>query len=100
MPSGARGPQPGFRDHFLSLRIRPGCLRMPDRLVDEALRATPDICAPVQRLRNAGLAMLELDAQQLREELMEAVPLAVLVQRQQEEIRLRQLPQQLFRLLR
>ena len=75
----------------------PACERVLDRLVDRAVVAMPRERAAVKRRREARLAMLELDAQQLREEVMEAVPLASIVERQEEQVRARERGQQLCR---
>ena len=55
----------------------------------------PGKCAAVKHRRKAGLAVLELDAQQAREEVMEAVPLATIVERQEEQVRAGERVQQL-----
>ena len=50
----------------------------------------PGECATVERRREAWLAVLEFDAQQLREQVVEAVPLALIVERQEKQIRPRE----------
>src|SRR6476620_9383063 len=64
---------------------------MLDRSVERAVVAVPGECPAVKRGGEAGLAVLELDAQQLREEMVEAVPLAAVVERHYEEVRAREL---------
>ncbi len=64
----------GF-DLLAGLGERPSLERMLDRFVDGAVIPVPYVCPAMERRGKPRLAMLELDAQQLREEMMEAVPL-------------------------
>src|SRR5262249_21260023 len=61
-----------------------------DRLIGRAVVAVPGVCPAMQRRSEARLAMLELDAQELAEEMVEAVPLIPVVERNEEQIRSRQ----------
>ena len=61
-----------------------------DRLVRGAVPAVPLERAPVQLRHEVGLAPLELDAQDLREQVVEAVPLRAVVEREEEQVRPRE----------
>ena len=54
----------------------------------------PGECPPVKRRHKARFAVLELDSQQLGKEMVEAIPLASIVERQEEEVRSRERGQQ------
>src|SRR5262245_24629738 len=51
----------------------------------------PPVGSEVEVRRETGLAMLQLHAQELSEEMVEPVPLAVVVERDEEEVRAREL---------
>jgi hypothetical protein len=71
-----------------------GFQRMLDRFVDRPALPVPGEGPPMQGPRKSRLTMLELDSEQLREEVMEAVPRAAVVEWDQEEIRPRKLVEQ------
>ena len=77
-------------DHLAGVRERAGLDRVMDRLVHRAVIAMPGKGPAVKRRREAGLAVLELDPQELGEEMVEAVPLAEIVERQEEQVRSRE----------
>jgi hypothetical protein len=65
-----------------------------DGLVDVAGRLVPGRGPPVQHRHQPRLAGAKLQAQQLREQLVVAVPLAAVVQRHHKQVRRLQLAQQ------
>ena len=61
--------------------------RVPDRLVDIALRAIPRAGAPVQPGNQPGLGTRKLQAQQIAKQVVVAEPLATAVEGDQEQVR-------------
>ena len=90
VPAFVRVVDPDGGDQLGRLRERAGFERMVDRLVGRPVIAMPLVGPAVELRREARLAVLELDQQQLREEVMEAVPLAPVVERDEEEVAARE----------
>jgi hypothetical protein len=67
---------------------------MPDGLVDMPGRLMPGRGPPMQHRHQPGLAGAKLQAQQVGEQLVVAVPLAAVVQRHHKQVRHLQLAQQ------
>jgi hypothetical protein len=80
-----RGPVLG--DELRRLLAVAGRDRVPDRAVGVAVRQEPASRAPVQLRDHGRLGALQLASQELAEEVVVAVPLAALVQRDQEQVR-------------
>jgi hypothetical protein len=78
---------PDLGDQLPRLGLRAGRDRVLDRLVGRAVLAVPRVRAGVQLRHELGLPPLQLDAQELREQVVEAEPLAPVVERQQEQVR-------------
>jgi hypothetical protein len=68
---------------------------MVDRLLDVAGLPVPCRGPPVERQEQRWLAVAKLHAQQLGEQVVVAVPLAVVIQRRQEQVAAFQLAEQL-----
>ena len=77
-------------DQLGGLGVRPGCYRVPDRLVGRPVITMPGVRAAVQRRGQPRLAPLELHPEQLGEQVVEAVPPALVVERDQEQVAPRQ----------
>ena len=90
VPAFVRVVDPDGGDQLGRLGERAGFERMVDRLVGRPVIAMPLVGPAVELRRTARLAVLELDLQQLREEVMEAVPLAPVVERDEEQVAARE----------
>ena len=64
---------------------------MVDRLFDRSVLAVPQVGPAVELGRQARLAVLELDGEQLRKHVVEAVPLTPVVERDEEQVASREL---------
>src|SRR5262249_38702242 len=73
--------------------------RVLDRRVDRSAGAMPCTCPAMQGRRDARLTVLELVAEERREKMMEAIPLASIVERHQEQVHTREVGEQLVRAL-
>ena len=89
--------EPVPRDQRSRVSKVPGRAPVVDGLLDVAGLPVPGRGPPMQARHQPGLVVGQLQAQQLGEQLVVAVPLAMVVQRYQEQVGTLQLAQQLGR---
>ena len=86
VPARVGVADPGALDQLGGLGVSPGCYRVLDRLVGRPVITMPAVRAAVQRRGQARLAPLELHPEQLREQVVEAVPPALIIERDEEQV--------------
>ena len=90
IPARVGVADPAALDQLGGLGVGPGCYGVLDRLAGRAVVTMPGVRAAVQHRGQARLAPLELHPQQLREQVVEAVPAALVIEPDQEQVGPRQ----------
>ena len=86
IPARVGVADPGALYQLGGLGVRPGRYRVPDRLVGRPVITMPGVRAAVQRRGQARLPPLELHPEQPGEQVVEAVPPALVVERDEEQV--------------
>src|SRR5262245_2391979 len=89
--------EPGGRDELAGIDECASLQCMLDRLVRRPVVPMPRRRATVKRGREPRLPILELDAEELREQMVKAVPRASIIEGPEKQIRMRERGQQLAR---